>query len=294
MKKTVSVSLRVVVTLVVVALAAVVLACLFRNHIKHPWTRDGQVRAQVIQIAPRVSGPIVELPIADNGTVRKGDLLFKIDPRTYEAAVEQAQAAVSVAQAAAAEATIAAERVRGIYAKDKGAVPELYVIGLEKARDAAEATVVQARASLTNAVLNLEFTEVRAPADGHIANLRLRPGSQVVANQSALALIDLHSFWIHGFFKETQIRHVDVGDPVVVKLMAYPKQPLEGVVESVGWGIAQQDGSPGVDLLPNVNPTFDWIRLAQRIPVRVKLTDIPEEVELRVGTTASVLIQAED
>ena len=294
MNKTIAISLRVLVTLVVVALAAITLAWMLRDYLKQPWTRNGQVRAQVIQIAPRVSGPIVELPIADNGTVQQGDLLFKIDPRTYEAAVEQAKAAVTVAQAAAAEATVAAERVQGIYEKDKGAVPELYVIGIEKAREAAEAAVVQAKAGLTAAELNLEFTEMRAPADGRITNLKLRLGSQVVANQPAMALIDVHSFWVHGFFKETQIRHVDVGDPVVVKLMAYPKKPLEGVVESLGWGIAQQDGSPGVDLLPNVNPTFDWIRLAQRIPVRVKLTKIPEGVDLRVGTTASVFVMAEE
>lgn len=294
MNKTIAISLRVLVTLVVVVLAALTLAWMFRDYLKHPWTRDGQVRAQVIQIAPRVSAPIIELPIADNETVQKGDLLFKIDPRTFEVALEQAQAAVTVAQAAAAEATVAAERVQGIYEKDKGAVPELYVIGIEKAREAAEAAVVQAKAGLTAAELNLEFTEMRAPADGRITNLKLRLGSQVVANQPAMALIDVHSFWVHGFFKETQIRHVDVGDPVIVKLMAYPQQPLDGVVESVGWGIAQQNGSPGVDLLPNVNPTFDWIRLAQRIPVRVKLTKIPEGVDLRVGTTASVFVMAEE
>jgi len=292
MHKSIAISLRVLVTLAVVALAAVTLAWLFHDYFKHPWTRDGQVRAQVIQIAPRVSAPIIELPVTDNERVQKGDLLFKIDPRTFQAAVDQARAAVAVAEAGAAEAQVMAERAREIYAKDKGAIAELHVIGLENSLKSAEATVVQAKAALESAELDLAFTEVRAPADGYVTNLKLRLGSQVVANQPALALIDLHSFYVHGFFKETQIRHVDAGDPVVVKLMAYPKQPLEGVVESLGWGIAQKDGSTGVDLLPSINPTFDWIRLAQRVPVSVKLTNVPNGVDLRVGTTASVFVMA--
>jgi RND family efflux transporter MFP subunit len=292
MHKAFPISLCVVLTLIVVALAVMTVAYLFRDYMKHPWTRDGQVRAQVVQIASRVSAPIIELPIVDNQSVKKGDLLFKVDPRTFQAAVEQVQAALKTAQAHAAEAKVEAERARSIYQKDKGAIAELSVIQKENARDAAVASVAEAQAHLQSAELNLEFTEVHAPVDGFITNLRLRHGSQTVANQAALALIDSHSFWVHGFFKETQIKYVHAGDKAVIKLMAYPKQPLEGVVDSLGWGIAQQDGSPGVDLLPNVNPTFDWIRLAQRVPVRVKLTEVPSGVELRVGTTASVFVMA--
>lgn len=290
MHKSITISLRVVVTLILVALAALTVAYLFRDYLKHPWTRDGQVQAQVVQIATRVSGPIIELPITDNQTVKKGDLLFKIDPRTFQAALDQAQASLQSAQATEAEAKVEAERTRSIYQKDKGAIAELSVIQKENARDSAAASVAQAQANLQSARLDLEFTEVRAPVDGFITNLRLRHGSQTVANQPALALIDSHSFWVHGFFKETQIRKVKAGDKVIVKLMTYPKQPLEGVVDSLGRGIAQQDGSPGVDLLPSINPTFDWIRLAQRIPVRVQLTEVPDGVELRVGTTASVFV----
>lgn len=294
MHKSITISLRVIVTLVIVALAVLTVVYLFRDYLRHPWTRDGQVQAQVVQVATRVSGPIVELPIIDNQQVKKGDLLFKIDPRTYQAALDQAGAALRSAEARAAEAQVEAERTRGIFNKDKGAIAELSVIRQENARDSAVAGVAQSQANLETARLNLEFTEVHAPVDGYVTNLKLRHGSQTVANQPALALIDLHSYWVQGFFKETQIRKVRAGDPVVIKLMAYPDQPLEGEVESLGWGIAQQDGSPGVDLLPSINATFDWIRLAQRVPVRVKLTDVPKSVDLRVGTTASVFVMTEE
>ena len=147
-----------------------------------------------------------------------------------------------------------------------------------------------AKAQVREAELNLEFTQVKAPVDGYVTNLNLRLGSQAVANQPALALVDINSFWIHGFFKENYIEDIREGDRAIVTLMTYPDKPLEGRVDSLGWGIAQQDGSTGSDLLPNISPTFEWIRLAQRVPVRIHLDEVPEDVKLRVGTTASVLV----
>ena len=147
-----------------------------------------------------------------------------------------------------------------------------------------------AKAALQTAGLNLEFTEVKAPVDGYVTNLNLRLGDQTVANQPALALIDVNSYWVHGFFRETLIENMRPGDRAIVTLMSYPDKPLERRVDSIGWGIAQEDGSTGFDLLPTISPTFEWIRLAQRIPVRVHLVDVPDDVELRVGTTASVLV----
>ena len=146
------------------------------------------------------------------------------------------------------------------------------------------------KAAMRESELNLEFTKAVAPVDGFVTNLHLRIGSQAVANQPIIALVDRASFWVHGFFKETQIAKVKAGDRAVVTLMAYPDHPIEGTVGSIGWGISQQDGSSGPDLLPSVNPSFDWIRLAQRIPVRIELGDLPEGIDLRVGTTASVVI----
>ena len=285
--------MRYLVTLGAVVAAGLVLANMFQEYLFHPWTRDGHVRAQIIKITPRVGGPIVELPILDNQRVSKGELLFKIDPRTFELAVEQAEARLKQAQASEIVKADQANRARDLFKKDKGAISEQSLVRKNNNLLVAQADVEVAAANLHAARLDLEFTEVRAPVDGYVTNLLLRYGSQTVANQPALALIDTSSFWVHGYFKETQTRNIRPDNPVVVKLMTYPDTPLEGVVESMGWGIAQQDGAPAADLLPAINPSFDWIRLAQRIPVRIRLTRIPDEIELRVGTTASVFVSTD-
>jgi multidrug resistance efflux pump len=285
--------MRYLITLGAVVVAGLVLASMFREYLFQPWTRDGHVRAQIIKITPRVGGPIVELPVSDNQAVEKGDLLFKIDPRTYELAIEQAEAKLKQAQASERVKQDQAKRARDLSRKDKGAISEQALVRKENNLLVATADVDVAVANLHAAKLDLEFTEVRAPVDGYVTNLLLRYGSQTVANQPALALIDINSFWVHGYFKETQIEHIRPDNKVVIKLMTWPDVPLEGIVESTGWGIAQQDGAPAADLLPAINPSFDWIRLAQRIPVRIRLTHIPEEVELRVGTTASVFVMTE-
>jgi RND family efflux transporter MFP subunit len=251
------------------------------------------VRAQIIKITPRVGGPLVDLPIQDNQAVKKGDLLFRIDPRTYALSIEQAEAKLKQAQASEMVKQDQAKRGRDLHKKDKGAISEQALVRKENDLLVAIANVDVARANLHAAHLDMEFTEVRAPVDGYVTNLLLRYGSQTVANQPALALVDTSSFWVHGYFKETQIRNIQPGNKAVVKLMSYPETPLDGVVENMGWAIAQQDGAPDADLLPAINPSFDWIRLAQRIPVRIRLTRIPEEVDLRAGTTASVFVMTE-
>ena len=293
MSKGIAGFMRYLVTLVAVVVAGVVLASMFREYLFQPWTRDGHVRAQVIKITPRVGGPIIDLPIHDNQAVTRGDLLFKIDPRTYQLAIEQAEAKLKQALSSELVAADQARRGRDLSRKDKGAISEQALVRKENDLLVAKANVEVAEANLHAAKLDLEFTEVRAPVDGYVTNLLLRYGSQTVANQPALALIDTSSFWVHGFFKETQIENIRPDNKVVIKLMSYPDTPLEGVVESLGWGIAQQDGAPAADLLPTINPSFDWIRLAQRIPVRIRLTHVPDEVDLRVGTTASVFVMTE-
>lgn len=149
-----------------------------------------------------------------------------------------------------------------------------------------------AKAAVDQALLNLEFTQVRASVDGYVTNLNLQLGSQAVANQPALALVDVSSYWVDAYFRETYIGEMRAGDRAVVTLMSYPDNPISGKVDSLGWGIAQSDGSTGYNLLPNVSPTFEWIRLAQRIPVKVYLDKLPEGVKLRIGSTASVLVMA--
>jgi multidrug resistance efflux pump len=347
----------------VVLIAVAVFAFKYWDYVTNPWTRDGQVRAQVIQITPRVSGPLVKLPVVDNQFVKDGDLLFKIDPRTFEADLEQARAdldntrdqikalakQVEAAQAdvEAAEATIkqAQAAIKGYagrvvesrkeYDRQKtldkqGATSKRAVetaqanwVAYVNQKANAEAQLLQMQASLSeakanlakaqadlgapgeknaqvrqgkaqvqSAELNLEFTEKKAPVDGYVTNLNLRLGSQAVANQPIMALVDVNSYWVTGFFRENYIENIRKGDRAIVTLMTYPDKPLEGRVDSLGWGIAQDDGSTGFDLLPNINPTFEWIRLAQRVPVRIHLDldKLPEGVDLRVGTTASVLV----
>jgi multidrug resistance efflux pump len=355
--------LKYLLTGVVVVIAISMILFKYQDYITNPWTRDGQVRGDVIQITSRVSGPIVNLPIRDNQFVKAGDLLFEIDPRTFRASLDQARAQLdetgdsiqvlekqveaaragvnasreSIAQAQSMihqlDATIAKNKAE--YERKKDLLPKQatsqkaverasanYEVSLQQ-KISAEAGLRQAHAMLAEsqaglaeaqaqlgaagesnpqirasvaevrqAELNLEFTRVKAPVDGYITNLNLRLGSQAVANQAVLALVDVNSYWIDGFFKENAIAEIRAGDRAVVTLMTYTDTPLEGRVDSIGWGIAQQDGSTGFELLPTISPTFEWIRLAQRVPVRIHLSNVPQNIPLRVGTTCSVLVMA--
>lgn len=354
-------SLKTLLTTLVVVVAASMLLVKYRQYMVNPWTRDGQVRANVIQIAPRVSAPIVDLPIVDNQYVKKGDLLFEIDPRTFQATLDQACANLDKThdqiknleqQVKSADASLqqslmsVRNAVFGVTSakahfdeieKDLGRNQSLVTSGTIARRDfdlskesyiTAQASLNQAQAQLDKANaaksqaeaelartkaalgapgednallreavaqweqarLNLEFTKVRAPVDGYVTNLNLRLGSQAVANQALLALVDVNSFWIAGYFRESVVGAIHNGNHAIVTLMTYPGSPLTGVVESIGQGVAQQDGATGQDLLPSISPTFEWIRLAQRVPVRVHIVDKPQDVVLRVGTTASVLV----
>ena len=359
--KALSTAARVLLTGAVALVAVAVAGVKYWDYVVNPWTRDGQVRAQVVQITPRVSGPIVQLPIEDNQFVKAGDLLFEIDPRTYsadlslakakldrtrdqisaqeknvkaaEATVEQYDALIKAAEATIRKNDAEVERTkldvdRAVILLKQGNVTKRRrdeafaeydsAVGARdnavENRNQARAQKLQAEADLAEAQadlgapgednarlraalaeiqtaeLNLEFTKVVAPVDGYVTNLDLRLGDQAVANQPALALVDVDSYWVHGFFKENYIEGMRPGNRAIVTLMSYPDKPLEGRVHSLGWGIAQADGSAGYELLPNISPTFEWIRLAQRVPVRVHLTEVPEGIDLRVGTTASVLV----
>jgi multidrug resistance efflux pump len=273
-----------------VLIAVLVIVAKYRAYVINPWTRDGQVRAYVVQVTSRVTAPIVKLPIVDNQFVKAGDLLFELDPRTFQAALDQAKANLEVAKASAKEAQDLATRAQQIRKDDPGAIPKEELIQRQNNLLSAKASVEQAEAALESAKLNLEFAQVKAPVDGYVTNLTLRLGTQAVANQPALALVDVNSFWVHGFFRENYIANIREGDQAVITLMTYHDQPITGHVQSIGWGIAQDDGSTSHDLLPKISPTFEWIRLAQRVPVRIQLDKIPEGIKLRVGTTCSVLV----
>lgn len=262
----------------------------FAEYFNNPWTRDGQVRAQVIQVAPRVSGMVVRIAVVDNQFVRKGDLLFEIDPEPFEIQVAQTQAQLKREKVNARGRKIEYERVAEIARGDRGAVSQ-------KDLDRHEVNYLKSLANIDTlkeqrnaAKLNLAFTKVYASVDGYVSNINFQIGSQAVANQPILALVDADSFWVFGYFRESMLAKIAIGDKAKVTLMAYPDRPISGEVESIGWGIAPSDGNPGANLLPSVNPVFQWIRLAQRIPVRIRLGALPEGVALRFGLSASVMV----
>ena len=281
---------RYLITLLLVVAASSVVYSYYQSYSNNPWTRDGQVSAYIVSITPRVTGQVTKVHIEDNSQVVKGDLLFEIDPSIYQAAYNKALATQKQARALLAKAKNEEQRALNLEKRTPGALPVLTLNNLNNAVETNAANVALAKANVEEAHLNLKYTKVYAPTNGFITNLNLREGSQVVANTPVVALIDEDSFWIEGYFKETDLVNVAPNDKAIVTLMMHNDVQLKGHIKSIGFGIATQDGSTGNDLLPNVNPNFQWIRLAQRIPIKVVLDNVPEDLQLRVGMTASIKI----
>ncbi len=282
---------KIFITLGIVVLALVTASLLYSRYLTKPWTRDAYVRANVIGVAPRVAGPIIEIPIKDNQPVKKGDLLFRIDPRTFEAALEQAKGLL--AQTEAKLTDLEANAKRAVDLLQQNVISREQYDDQVQAFEAAKADVEAAQASVRNAQLNLEFATVVSPVDGYLTNINTSPGTYVAAGQQLLALVDTSTFWVAAYFKETQINHVQPGDTVRITLMGHAEQSFGGTVASTAWGIFVQDGSTSGDqMLPNVPQTIDWVRLPNRFPVRVHVTGQPP-VPLRIGQTASVAIVRE-
>ncbi|TCS39354.1 RND family efflux transporter MFP subunit [Paucimonas lemoignei] len=278
---------RISVTLLLVAAAILVGQRLWRHYEVEPWTRDGRVKAYVIQIAPDVTGPVVAVHVHDNQQVKAGDVLFEIDRARFELALRQAEASVQGARATLAQAQREARRnaqLRDLVAQ------EVREQGLAKV-DQAQAQLSQSLVNLETAKLNLARTRVVTPVNGIVTNLDLRQGAYVTASRPVLALIDSDSFYVEGYFEETKLPAIHVGDRVSVSLMGQ-NDDLSGHVDSFAEGIVDRDRSTGSNLLPNVNPTFNWVRLAQRIPVRIAIDRIPPGVRLVAGQTATVKVLA--
>ena len=282
--------IKILLTLTILGMAAFFGYNKYKEYIDNPWTRDGQVRTQVIQVTPRVNGMVTKIHVVDNQKVKISDLLFEIDPSQYQIKVDQSKARLQRTLEAAKGTKIEYERVQTIYARDKGAVSQKDMVRNETNYYKSLADIDSSTEALNTAKLNLSYTKVYAEVDGYVSNINFQIGSQASSSKPILALVDENSYWVFGFFREDAIPKVEVGDDARVTLLAYSDTPLSGKVESIAWGIAHSDGNPGNNLLPSVKPVFQWIRLAQRIPVRIKLDKLPENVKLRFGLTASVMV----
>jgi multidrug resistance efflux pump len=274
---------RVMVTLIVVAIAIIVGWQLWVHYEVEPWTRDGRVKANIIEIAPDVTGQVTAVYVRDNQPVKAGQVLFEIDRARFELALRQAQATEQAQKALLAQTQKEARRNEEL---QQLVSQEAREQGLTRV-DQAKAALAQAEVSLDVAKLNLNRTRVVSSVNGYVTNLDLRTGSYVTAARPVMALVDRDSFYVEGYFEETKLPGIHIGDLVSIRLMG-DKQDLTGHVESIAGGIADRDRSPSPNLLPNVNPTFSWVRLAQRIPVRVALDPVPDSVRLVAGQTVTV------
>ena len=318
-------ALRIALTLIVVAVGLYAGRRVWLHYQVEPWTRDGRVRADVVGIAPDVSGLVTQVAVAHDQSVKAGQLLFTIDRERFDLALRQADAAIVTAEAtikvqkaaigvakaaivthraALAEAQREAARNDGLeslvsrevteqshtkVAEEQAAVAqgEAAVIQAEAAETQAESVLAQAQTARAVAALNLDRTEIHAPANGMLSDVNVRVGDYVSPGKPVMAMVDAASLRIEGYFEETKIPHLRVGQAVEVRLMG-EETPLRGHIVSIAPAIEDRERGPSASMLPNVNPTFSWVRLAQRIPVRIALDKIPEGLRLIAGRTASV------
>jgi multidrug resistance efflux pump len=278
--------LPVLLTLIVIAAAVWLGRAMWDLYMEAPWTRDGTVRAYVVTIAPEVADQIVKLPVADNQFVHKGQLLMVIDPTDYKIAVDLAEAAVEQAKVTAQNAEREAQRrlelTQLAVTKEEKQTYESTAIGDQAAYQQAVARLAQAR-------VNLERTHIYSPVNGYVTNLLVQLGDYATVGKYLISIVDSDSFWVDGYFEETNIDRIQVGDPATIKLMGYP-QILHGHVNSIARAIDVPNAQPNELGVATVNPIFTWVRLAQRIPVRIHIDHVPKGVTLSAGMTATVQI----
>ncbi|WP_339114549.1 HlyD family secretion protein [Thioclava sp. GXIMD2076] len=278
---------RVALTFVMVACAGFLGWHLWNYYMNAPWTRDGRVSADVVQIAPEVAGRIDKVAVKNDQFVHAGDLLFEVDPSSFKLAVEQAQAELdSERETMELKASIAH---RNDSLTKHGTISVETNEEAQREAAAAAANVRSAKAALAIAQLDLQRVAVRAPTDGYVTNLHLRQGDYAVAGTDAVNLVDAKSFRITGYFRETQLPRITLGAPVSVKLMG-ARGTVTGHVASFGRGVADSNSASDTLGLPDVDPVFEWVRLAQRIPVTVQIDTLPEGAVLSAGMSASVYI----
>ena len=273
-------------TLLVLALAIWIGRTLWEHYMNTPWTRDGRVRADIINVAADVNGYVTGVPVKDNQLVKKGDVLLEIDPEHYQIVVKQAQSLV-----ASRKATWEMRKVNAHRRADMDSM----VISRENRDDASNiadsalADYQHALAQLDAAQLDLKRTKVLATVDGYVTNLNVHRGDYARVGDPKMAVIDMNSFWVYGFFEETKLPHIRVGDKADLQMMS--GEVLKGHVESISRGIYDRDNPESRELVADVNPTFNWVRLAQRVPVRIHIDEIPDGFLLAAGTTCTVIVQ---
>ncbi|OJB52856.1 efflux transporter periplasmic adaptor subunit [Burkholderia ubonensis] len=289
MKKTWFSAAQILLTLIVVVVAALVLWRIVNYYMFSPWTRDGHVRADVIQVAPDVSGLITSVQVVDNQPVKRGQVLFVIDQARYALAERLARATLAQRRATLAQAK--REYARNLKLGNLVASEQV-----EESRtrvEQGEAAVEDAQVSLDTARLNLQRTTIASPVDGYLNDRAPRAGEYVPAGRAVLSVVDQHSFRVDGYFEETKLRGIHIGQAVDITVMGEP-HPLRGHVQSIVAAIEDRDRTQSANLLPNVNPAFSWVRLAQRVPVRVALDDVPDDFRMIAGRTATVSMREAD
>lgn len=284
--KSTSFLVRFCVTGFVFIIAAFIAWQLWSYYMNSPWTRDGRVRADTVSLASDVSGPIVTVFVHDDETVRVGEPLFQIDPSRFDLALDAAQASLARATATMLNANQNAQRYKSISSSAASAMTR------ENAQSnamEAKAAYDLAQADLNIAKLNLKRSTVRATVNGQVTNFSMRPGDYVSAGTPVIAIVDTDSLYVDGYFEETKLRHISLGDQAKIRLMQGGPF-IQGHVEGISAGIADAEVLRTTSLLANVNPTFTWVRLAARIPVRIKLDQIPKGLKLVAGMTCTVTI----
>ncbi|ABR89407.1 Uncharacterized conserved protein [Janthinobacterium sp. Marseille] len=279
--------LRYIITGVFLLLAILLGKYLWDDNMYSPWTRDGRVKADILHIAPDVSGIVTNVAVRDNQFVHKGDILFSIDKSRYAHVLTQAEATLAAQQAekgmrskeAARRSTLDASIVTS---ENREAAASLSSIAGAKYQAAA--------AARDTAQLNLERTDVRAPVDGYVTNLHVYAGDFATAGVPQLAVIDSNSYYVSGYFEETKLPYLKVNDKVEIRLMS-GGPALQGHIESISRGITDRDASTGRELLADINPTFNWVRLAQRVPVRIRIDELDKNHQLVAGMTCTVIVQ---
>ena len=277
----------ILITLGTVAVAAFLAWATWQAYMGAPWTRDGTVRAYVVTMAPEVAGRIIKLPVADNQFVHKGDELFEIDPADYRIALEQAEAQAQ-RDGAALDYARANENRKASLAKEGWASTDIYQQTTSTLHQS-EGIVALDKAAIAKAQLDLRRTVIRSPVNGYVTNLLARLGDYATVGQRLISVVDADSFWVDGYFEETSLGRIHEDDPTTVKLTGY-SQLVRGHVDSVARGINVPNAQPNQAGLASVNPIFTWVRLAQRVPVRIHIDQVPHGVRLVAGMTATVQI----